>query len=587
MAEQTGKITYWITLRSSALLESSRQRYPVGGGHRNRARRKAAIFLQFRAFFAEPSRSSLLQRTARGADYPGGAMRTRAKEVFGIAAAVAAGVVLGPSGAQERVGATALTIYSTARPGAVAPDLYRPVPGPESYVPGQAVPGYAMIRQDRAVDLKQGVNRLNFRDVAAYIDPTTVTFESLTAPSGTRVIEQSFQFDLVGTAKLMERYIDQVITVDQLAGNRVASITGRLLSAQNGLVLASPNGEIHAINSYQNIHFPTLPGGLMTRPTLVWDVDTDRGGRHDTRITYQTAGITWWADYNLVFSKGADENDGFLDVGAWVSILNRSGTSYADARLKLIAGDVHRAEPPPTPARAFAYEKNVAGAVQQGFAEQSFFEFHLYTLGRPTTIADNATKQIELFPTVRHVPAKKLLVYYGMQPGYRVYSDVATGRDLGLPMNTKVDVYLELANREAAGLGVPLPAGRVRVSQLDAKDDALEFIGEDVIDHTPKDETVRVKLGTAFDVVGERRQVDFQVDTKARRMEETIEIKVRNHKTEPVDVLVRETLFRWTKNDIVESSQRYEREDARTVHFPVTIPADGEAVVRYRVRYSW
>jgi len=219
-----------------------------------------------------------------------------------------------------------------------------------------------------------------------------------------------------------------------------------------------------------------------------------------------------------------------------------------------------------------------------GFSEQSFFEFHLYTLGRPTTIADNATKQIELFPAVRRVPAKKVLVYYGA-PQQRYYTDVVTSRDLGLPMNTKVDVYLELANRKAAGLGVPLPSGRVRVSQLDKADDSLEFVGEDVIDHTPKDETVRVKLGTAFDVVGERRQVDFQIS--GRRMEETIEIKVRNHKAEPVDVLVRETLYRWSKNDIVESTQKYERDDARTVHFPVTIAADGEAVVRYKVRYTW
>jgi len=511
-------------------------------------------------------------------------MSIRVRDSIGAAAAAVACLLSLPGRAQEGAAATALTIYSTARPGAVSPELYRPVPGQEAYVPGQAVPGYAMIRQQRSVDLKQGTNRLDFRDVAAYIDPTTVTFESLTAPTGTRVVEQSYQFDLVSTAKLMERYVDQVITFDQVEGNRVSSVTGRLLSTQGGLVLSSANGEIHAINAYQNVHFPTLPGGLMTRPTLLWDIDTDHAGRHDTRITYQTSGITWWADYNLVFSKGADENNGFLDVGAWVSILNRSGTRYADARLKLIAGDVHRAEPPPSPVVMRRSVSESIAVTANGFSEQSFFEFHLYTLGRPTTIADNATKQIELFPAVRRVPAKKVLVYYGA-PQSRVYADVVTARDLGVPMNTKVDVYLEFANREAAGLGVPLPAGRIRVSQLDAEDDALEFVGEDVIDHTPKDETVRVKLGTAFDVVGERRQVDFQIN--GRRMEETIEIKVRNHKTEPVDVLVRETLFRWSKNDIVESTQRYERDDARTVHFPVTIPPDGEAVVRYKVRYSW
>ncbi|HEX5048930.1 MAG TPA: DUF4139 domain-containing protein [Gammaproteobacteria bacterium] len=489
--------------------------------------------------------------------------------------------------AQDDVGATALTIYSTARPGAVPPELYRPVPGQGGFYGGQQVPGYAMIRQERTVDLKQGVNRLNFRDVAAYIDPTTVTFESLTAPGATRVIEQSFEFDLVSTEKLMEKYLDQTITVDQLAGDRIVPIKGKLLSTLGGLVLASDNGEIHAITSYQNVHFPTLPGGLKTRPTLVWDVDAQRGGRESTRLTYQTAGVTWWADYNLVWTDGADANHGTLDVGAWVSILNRSGTTYDDAKLKLIAGDVNRAQPAPVPFDAMRKQVFAAAEANAGFAEQSFFEFHLYTLGRNTTIADNSTMQIELFPKVLEVPAEKQLVYYGFQPGFGFPSEPAIDRNYGLPANTKVDVYLKFANRENAGLGIPLPAGRIRVSQLDKKDDALEFIGEDVIDHTPKDEPVRVKLGSAFDVVGERRQVDFQIDSNARRMEETIEVKVRNHKNEPVDVVVHESLFRWAQNDVVEASQRYDRIDARTVEFPVKVAKDGEATVRYKVRYRW
>src|SRR5262249_4411611 len=224
---------------------------------------------------------------------------------------------------------------------------------------------------------------------------------------------------------------------------------------------------------------------------------------------------------------------------------------------------------------------------EANFAEQSFFEFHLYTLGRNTTIADNSTMQIELFPKVRQVPAQKLLVYYRQQPGFGFPSSPAIDRNYGVPTNTKVDVYLKRENREQAGLGVPLPAGRVRVSQLDKKDDALEFIGEDVIDHTPKDETVLVKLGSAFDVVGERRQVEFSVDSNARRMEETIEIKVRNHKAEPVDVIVREAMFRWSRNDVVDASQPYNRIDARTVESPVKIAKDGEATVRYKVRYRW
>ncbi|HSC16080.1 MAG TPA: hypothetical protein VLI71_13240, partial [Gammaproteobacteria bacterium] len=323
-------------------------------------------------------------------------MHARSHRVGRSAALALAFGIAVPLAAQDSGGATSLTIYSTTQPGSVPPELYRPAPGQGTF-PGQVVPGYAMVRQQRALDLTRGVNRLNFRDVAAYIDPTTVAFESLTAPDQTRVIEQSFQFDLVSTEKLMERYIDQVVTVDQLAGNRVVQLTGRLLSTQGGLVLAAENGEIHTLNSYTGVHFPDLPGGLMTRPTLIWDVATDQAGRHDTRVTYQTAGITWWSDYNLTFSPGADANSGFLDVGAWVSILNRSGASYDDARLKLIAGDVNRA-PSAAPDRLLARQALEADARGDGFAEQSFFEFHLYTLGRNTTIPDNSTKQIELFP---------------------------------------------------------------------------------------------------------------------------------------------------------------------------------------------
>lgn len=484
---------------------------------------------------------------------------------------------------QQRAGETALTIYSTTQPGAVPADLYRPVPGQGGYT-ADAVPGYAMIRQVRSIELTQGVNRVNFHNVAAYIDPTTVRFESLDSPNATRVIEQSFEFDLVSTEKLMERYVDEVITVDQLTGDRVVPITGTLLSTQGGLVLGTDDGQIHAIRNYENVHFPSLPGGLMTRPTLVWDLAAESAGSQRARITYQTSGITWWADYNVVFTEGSDANSGMLDVGAWVSILNRSGATYADARLKLIAGDVNRAQPPPQPVVMRALESAAADA---GFAEQSFFEFHLYTLGRATTIAADSTKQIELFPQVRGVPAKKLLVYQGLAPSFGYFPNPAIERDLGLPMNTKVDVYLELENAERAGLGMPLPAGRIRVSQLDVQDDTLEFIGEDVIDHTPKDETVSIGLGSAFDVVGERRQVEFSVDQNGRRMEETIEIEVRNHKEQPVDVIVRETLFRWAENDVVEASHRYERLDARTVHFPITVAADGETAVRYRVRYRW
>jgi hypothetical protein len=481
---------------------------------------------------------------------------------------------------------TAITIYSSAQPGAISPEFYRPVPG-QGVPNAMSVPGYALVRDDREMKIKQGRSQLSFTDVAALIDPTTVTFTSLSDPS-TRVLEQNFQFDLVSTQKLLLKFIDKQITVDKTNGNTVTPITGTLLSATDGIVLRGTDGSIYSLPAYTSVKFPDLPGGLNTRPTLVWDIQSPSGGSQKTRVTYQTGGITWWADYNLIFNEGADANSGLLDLSAWVSIINQSGATFGDAKLKLIAGDVNRVQPENDIRMRGVAMAMAKGAMEDnsGFVQKDFFEFHLYTLGRPTTLPNNSTKQIELFDQAKQIPAKKVLTYYGAPQPY-VYPSPYTDRNMGLAMNTKVDVYLEFKNDKQFGLGVPLPAGRLRVSQLDKADGSLEFIGEDKIDHTPKDETVRVKLGSAFDVVGERRQVNFSVDTAGKWMEEEIEVKLRNHKSQPVDVVVKENLYRWTNWKILTKSTNYVKEDARTINFPVKVAKDGETVVRYRVRYTW
>lgn len=502
-----------------------------------------------------------------------------------LAAAVAA-ACLGIAATQSSAGETAITIYSAAQPGGIPAEYYRPLPG-QGTPNAMSVPGYALVRDDRDMQIKQGRSQLSFTDVAALIDPTTVTFASLTEP-GTRVLEQNFQFDLVSTQKLLLKFIDRQITVDKSAGNSVTPITGTLLSATDGIVLRDKDGTIYSLPVYSSVKFPDLPGGLNTRPTLVWDLQSPVGGTHKTRVTYQTGGMTWWADYNLIFNEGADANSGLLDLSAWVSIINQSGATFADTRLKLIAGNVNRVEPPPAPVfRRQAMEMAVAAdASAPGFEQKAFFEFHLYTLGRKTTLPNNSTKQIELFDQARQIPAKKVLHYYGAGHPY-LYPSPYTDRNMGVETNKKVDVYLEFKNDKAFGLGVPLPAGRLRVSQLDKADGSLEFIGEDTIDHTPKDENVRVKLGSAFDVVGERRQVNFSVDEKAQWMEEEIEVKLRNHKAQPVDVIVKENLYRWSNWKVLTKTHNFEKEDARTINFPVKVSKDGETVVRYRVRYTW
>jgi len=486
---------------------------------------------------------------------------------------------------------SALTIYSTAQPGGIPAEIYQP--GMQSEYSAsqyrQVIPGYAIVKQERPFELPQGRSTIRFTDVASQIDPTTVSFVSLTDPTDTHVLEQNYEFDLVSTEKLMQRYLDREITVDQIVGDKIKTFTGTLQSTAGGLVLKAADGGVQVINGYASVRFPELPGGLITRPTLVWDIMTGKPGTHRTRVTYETKAITWWADYNIIFTEGANANSGLLDVGAWVSIVNQSGATYKDSKLKLIAGDVHRAPEPAMPRGAYKRGMHAMAEMDAaaGFEEKAFFEYHLYTLGRPATLPDNSTKQIELFPTAREVPCEKVLVYYGLESRYPSYGQPMTDRNFGVQSNKKVDIYLRFKNEKEIGMGMPLPSGRIRVSQRDPADDTLEFIGEDRIDHTPKDEEVLIKLGSAFDVVGERRQVDFKVDNQRDWIDETIEIKLRNHKDAAVNVIVKENLYRWTNWEITESSHKYEKVDSRTVHFPVTVEKDGEVTITYTVHYSW
>lgn len=494
-----------------------------------------------------------------------------------IAAAQPAGQPAGPS-------PTTITIYSSAQPGAIPAAAYRPTPASMNLGnpwQGMPIPGYAVVKLERPVQLKSGRSTVRFTDVAALIDPTTVSFESLTAPATTRVVEQSFQFDLVSPQKMLERFVGKDINLD---GKKV-----RLLSANPGSILVVEDGEVRLVSdlSKSTIRFPSAGEDLITKPTLIWDVQAQQEGEHKTRVSYQTEGITWWADYNLVFAEGKDANSGTLDVGAWVSILNQSGGSYENTRLKLVAGDVQRVQPPQR--RPFHSDAMRSAGMEAapGFEEKSFFEYHLYTLGRPTSIPDNATSQMELFKPAKDIPAEKVLVYYGQDADFGFYGSPAMDRNFGVTGNTKVDVYLKFKNDKEKGLGIPLPAGRVRVSKLDPADKSLEFIGEDAISHTPQGEDVLIKMGSAFDVVGQRTQTDFLVDEGRKRIEETIQIKVRNRKAEPVNVIIKENLYRWSTWEIVQKSGDFEKIDARTIHFPVRIEPDKEAVVTYKVRYTW
>ncbi len=441
---------------------------------------------------------------------------------------------------------------------------------------------FGVVRETRKLSIKDGLVR--FQDVAKQIDPTSVHFLSLTDPEA-KVLEQNYEYDLVSADKLLEKYVDRDITVKTAGG---VTYSGKLQSFDPGQIVLNQGGEkgLAMIQRPQNvvdIQFGSLPEGLITRPSLVWKVATEKPGDQTVEIAYQTQGISWTADYNLVLN--GDETQ--ADLGGWVTINNQSGATYKEARLKLVAGDVNRVQPQVVSAPAMlamGSRSNVAD--EAGFAEKSFFEYHLYTLGRPATVADSQTKQIELL-SANAIPLKKIYLYDG-QPQFRFYGGLQMGNDFGSEnANKKVKVFFEIANTKGNHLGMALPKGKIRISKRDPADNSLEFVGEDEIDHTPKDEKIRVTTGDAFDIVGERKRTNFTVNSNRNVATESFEIKVRNHKDTPVEVVVKETLYRWNQWEITESSDKWVKEDSNTVHFPVTVEKDGEKVITYTVKYTW
>ncbi len=412
-----------------------------------------------------------------------------------------------------------------------------------------------LVKDTRSLEFEQGTTTLKFTDVAAAIDPTSVSFSVTESPDAVRILEQNYQYDLVGADKILQKYIDRSI---QVITKEDKLFEGVLLSASGGLTLQEADGGIRIVDRehVRDLHFPKLPEGLITRPTLVWLLDSDLAGSHDAEVRYLTKKIKWHAEYVATVSA----NDQSLNIGGWVSIDNRSGATYENAKLKLIAGDVHTVEEKRPRRFTDAMALAVPRAAPQ-FEEKEFFEYHMYTLSRRSTVRDNETKQISLFaPT--DVTAKKIYTFEG-------------ARD-----NKKVRVNLEFENSEEAGLGMPLPKGKIRVMKAD-EDGSLEFVGEDLIDHTPKDEKVRVYLGNAFDIVGERVVKDQRSVTRTTG-EEDIEITLRNHKNDAVTITVIERI--WGDWSILKSSHEYRKKDATTVEFDITVPADGEEVLTYTYR---
>ncbi len=423
-----------------------------------------------------------------------------------------------------------------------------------------------LIKDVRELEFQKGKSIIKFADVAAQIDPTSVHFKPVDPSDRVSILEQNYQYDLVSSTKILQKYVDREIelfTKSAEPRGEGKSYKGQLLAYSNeNVTLREPDGAIRIVrlDEVRDLYFPTLPEGLITKPTLVWLLDSQVSGKRKAEVSYLTGGINWHAEYVAV----VDQRDENLELAGWVSIDNRSGATYQDAKAKLIAGEVHRVREERIPPRlAKGYIADMAAGAPQ-FEEKAFFEYHLYTLLRPATIKDNEIKQVSLFPSTG-VQVKKLYTYDGER-----YQD-------------KVRVELEFKNSESAGLGMPLPEGKIRVYKEDV-DKALEFVGEDKINHTPKDEKVRVFLGNAFDIVGERQKTDFK-KISDDITEESYQIKLRNHKEEAVEVVVVEHLYPYTEWEIRESTHKYEKKDANTIEFKIQLDKDQEVVLNYTVRY--
>ncbi len=426
-----------------------------------------------------------------------------------------------------------------------------------------------LVKDRRQLPLPRGTHELRFMDIASQIIPTSVHIASVSDPASLTVLEQNYEYDLLNPQKLMDKYVGREVRLyyKNPYTEREEIVPATLLSNNGGPIFKI--GDEITFGHPGRLIFPGVPDNLISQPTLVWLLGNARSSGQHIEATYLTNGINWRADYVVTLN----DKDTKADMSGWVTIDNRSGATYTNAKLKLVAGDVNRVRDEyeyKDKMLRYAAAEAVPSAKQ--FREEEFFEYHLYTLERPSTIKNNQTKQIALV-SADTVPIKKELVYYGAQHYYRS----SYGERIS---NQKIGVFVQIENRKDHNLGMPLPKGTVRVYKHD-QDGSLQFVGENTIDHTPKDEKIRMKLGDAFDVVGSRKQTDWK-KIASDTYEAGFEISLRNHKKEDVTVKVIEPIpGDWT---MLSSSHNHEKSEAFTAEFNVPVPKDKESKLTYRVR---
>ena len=433
---------------------------------------------------------------------------------------------------------------------------------------------FGVVREDRLMNFTHGTNLFKFTDVASQIDPTSVRFQSLNNPDAIKVLEQNYEYDLVSKSKLLQKYIDKDIEL-YLKGTGSEPgqiIQGKLLSAVGGdLIIDTDQGmKIISSSSVLSISLGQGANGLITKPTLVWLVNSVIESATMTRTTYTTTGISWKADYLATLNEASDK----IDLSGWVTINNKSGTSYKNASIKLMAGDVRRVQDRPEYRRNVRYKLAMESMADSagGFAEKAFAEYHLYTLGRTSTINNNQIKQIEFITPALNVPCEKVFIYDWQRNA------------------KKVNIKIEFENKEEFGLGIALPKGKVRVFKADQADGSLEFIGEDNIDHTARKEKLSLYIGNAFDIVPEHTLVDSKNLGHRAGFETRIEkhkVEIRNRKDTAVSVFVDEKFSKWVNWKITETNLQWEKKDATTARFKVDVPADSTFTLEYTTDQRW
>lgn len=472
---------------------------------------------------------------------------------------------------------------------------------------------FAVVRQTLPLDLKIGSNHVEVTDITGHLEPDSVILRPLDSSRHLEVLEQNYRNDPVSQELLLSLYEGKTIDFEVPAPGGTRIVQGKIIRsgfvphsemaynfyglqyqyAQQSYVQVGGNQPIIEVDGRLQFTlpgqpvFPALGDDTILKPTLSWQLDTDKPGSFPAEFSYVTQGMNWDASYNVV----APPKGNVLQLVGWVTLDNESGKTFKDARVKLMAGDVNKIQPQ-APYSMNAVTAGMAMQDREGVppvTERSFDEYHLYTLEHPTTLHDREIKQVE-FVRAEGIQSKTVYVYDGFQmdPNYRNWSmeSLRNQESFGTLSNPKVWVMQEFKNTAENHLGMPLPRGRVRFYRRD-EDGQLEFTGENDIDHTPKDETIRLYTGNAFDLTGERHRTQFHTDGSGREVDETFEIQVRNHKPAAADVRIVEHLYRWKNWEIVINSDPYEKDDSQTIHFNLHIPQDGAKTVKYQVHYSW